>query len=96
MYLANLLTARGVTMSTLGVAMDVAPRLFDTIDRGLQPMPKFLATRVANFLRVPLWQVVAACPLNTDLTSPVLLHPLPPDQDELFSPARIAPTVPSP
>ena len=96
MRLLDLFQSLGVLPSTAAVALGVAPRLFDTIDRGLQPMPRFFAIRVSGYLRVPLWQVQAACPLNTMLTSPVLLHALPPDQDELFSPARIAPTVPSP
>lgn len=94
MRLADLIVAAGSTTESVAATLNVSPLLVVRIDTGRQPMPRELAARMAILLKVELWQVVAACPVNTDLTHGILYNAIPPGLGELVPAARIAPTSP--
>jgi hypothetical protein len=93
MRLADLIEGAGTTAQAAAASLGVSPLLLSRIDAGLQPMPASLARRLAALLGAELWEVRAACPLNTDLDDRTLLVALPPRLGEPISAARVAATV---
>lgn len=94
MRLLDLIAEKGTTAEAAAVAVGVKPLLLYRIDAGLQPMPAFLADVLAAVLGAERWEVAAACPLNTDLTSRVLLNPIPPRLGEPTGTLQVTATLP--
>lgn len=94
MRLLDLLAGHGTTPEQASASLGIDPLLLRRIDAGEQPMPADLSARIAALLGVAGWQVAESCPLNTPLSGPMLLRPIPPRLGESFPPARVAPTRP--
>jgi hypothetical protein len=77
--LLTLFESHGYSSSQVGAGVGITPRLFDSIDKGRQPLPLGLARQVALFLGEEVATVIIAAGLYTESTDPLTLVPLPPD-----------------
>lgn len=84
---ASALREAGVEkLSDVAARAGVDPLLLERVDQGRQPMPFFLARRLAAVLGVPWTRVLGACPLVTPLAGAALLVPAPPRQGDPVRP----------
>lgn len=90
MRLAELAIASGSTLSDLAVRLRVDTRWLAQVSAGERAMPRAVAASAALVLGVTVGDVLACCPLTTELTVPVLTRPLPARLGQLLPPLAVA------